>query len=388
MAVRGFHGSYAPEDVTFLLKPIDMEPTDVLVKERKIQSGECHYSEMLSAEHAPSPRYLAVFREAFDRNRRRFARDVCRLARIIDARTPPGPVTLVSLARAGTPVGVLLRRTLTRHMGREARHFSVSIIRDRGIDANALAYILGEAGCAPESLVFVDGWTGKGVIGRELRRAVPAFNARHGVAVSPALHVVADLCGAADAAATGADYLLPSGVLNATISGLISRSVLNARHIGPEDFHGCVYYENLLEHDLSRWFVDELTPDMAAAQRELETAGPVREPSEAERGALRATSAAFVREAMRRHGVRDVNHVKPGIGEATRVLLRRTPDLVLLRDAAAPDVRHLRVLAGEKQAPVIEEPGLPYAAAALIRDVMRGGDGGGTPRPADAPQTF
>ncbi len=374
MAVRGFHGSYAPEDVTFLLKPIVMEPTDVLVKERKIQSGECHYSEMLSAEHAPSPRYLEVFREAFDRNRRRFARDVCRLARIIDARRPRGPLTLVSLARAGTPVGVLLRRTLTRHMGREARHFSVSIIRDRGIDVNALRYILEEADAAPESLIFVDGWTGKGVIGRELRRAVPAFNARHGTAVSPALHVVADLCGAADAAATDEDYLLPSGVLNATISGLISRSVLNARYIGPEDFHGCVYYEALRDDDLSRWFVDELTPDMAIAQRELETAGPVRALSEAARAAARATSAVFVREAMRRYGVREVNYVKPGIGEATRVLLRRTPDLVLLRDASAPDVRHLDVLAGEKQVLVIEEPDLPYAAAALLRDVI--GDGG------------
>lgn len=368
-APEEFHGSYAPEDVTFLLKPIHMEPTDVLDKERKIQSGECHYSEMLSAEHAPSERYLTVFRDAFTRNRRRFALDVCRLARIIAERVPRGPVVLASLARAGTPVGVLLRRTLVRHMGREARHFSLSAIRDRGIDANALRHVLRSTGCAPESVVFVDGWTGKGVINRELQRTVPAFNARYGVAVSSALYVVADLCGAAEAAATDADYLLPSGVLNATISGLVSRSVLNARYIGPEDFHGCVYYEKFQDQDLSRWFVDALTPDMAEAQRTLEEAPPVVPLSVAVREALRARSAVFMEETMRRYGVRDINYVKPGIGEATRVLLRRTPHLVLLRDADAPDVRHLQVLAEEKHVPVVEEPGLPYAAAALIRDL-------------------
>jgi hypothetical protein len=49
---------------------------------------------------------------------------------------------VVSLARAGTPMGALLARAL-RWLGRtDVRHYSISIIRDRGIDENALAFIL------------------------------------------------------------------------------------------------------------------------------------------------------------------------------------------------------------------------------------------------------
>jgi hypothetical protein len=70
-----------------------------------------------------------------------------------------------------------------------------------------------------------------------------------------------------------------------------------------------------------------------------------------------------------RSGVRDPNHVKPGIGEATRVLLRRVPDRVIVRDPDSPDVEHLLVLAQEKGVPVEADAALPYAAAALIKEL-------------------
>ena len=48
-------------------------------------------------------------------------------------------------------------------------HYSVSIIRDRGIDENALHYIYRTH---PEGKIqFVDGWTGKGAISIELTKA-------------------------------------------------------------------------------------------------------------------------------------------------------------------------------------------------------------------------
>ena len=75
---------------------------------------------------------------------------------------------------------------------------------------------------------------------------------------------------------------------------------------------------------------------------------------------------------MRRYGVADVNLVKPGIGEATRVLLRRVPRLLVLREADAPDVAHLAALAEEKQVPVEIDPSLPYHAVSLIRSASDG----------------
>ena len=50
-----FHGSYRAEQVTFLLKPIQLAPiADTAAKEALIQSGQKHYSEMLSPEYPPS----------------------------------------------------------------------------------------------------------------------------------------------------------------------------------------------------------------------------------------------------------------------------------------------------------------------------------------------
>ena len=73
---------------------------------------------------------------------------------MIAARDEPSLPVLVSLARAGTPVGVVLQHILSRHYQQPIAHFSISIIRDRGIDTNALEYIL-QQGFAPEQMVFI-----------------------------------------------------------------------------------------------------------------------------------------------------------------------------------------------------------------------------------------
>ena len=75
---------------------------------------------------------------------------------------------------------------------------------------------------------------------------------------------------------------------------------------------------------------------------------------------------------MAQHGITDVNLVKPGIGEATRVLLRRVPRLLMLRDPAAPDVAHLKVLAAEKSVPLVVDASLPYQAVSLIKSALDG----------------
>jgi hypothetical protein len=58
--------------------------------------------------------------------------------------------------------------------------------------------------------------------------------------------------------------------------------------------------------------------------------------------------------------------VKPGIGEATRALLRRVPERLLLRQDD-DEVRHLRWLAERSRVPVTIDTDLPYRAAVIIR---------------------
>ncbi|MBV2192970.1 MAG: hypothetical protein KUL81_06500 [Azonexus sp.] len=70
--------------------------------------------------------------------------------------------------------------------------FGMGDSRDRGIDANALDTILAR-GARPDSIVFIDGWTGKGVITAELTKAVAEYNRDRGTCISPDIYVLSDL---------------------------------------------------------------------------------------------------------------------------------------------------------------------------------------------------
>jgi hypothetical protein len=334
-----FSGSYDPADVTFLLNPVRLAPTDVAAKETLIQSGRRHYSEMISAEQPPSAEYLRLYREALARSGARLARDVASLAAFLVDRAGGRGIVIASLARAGTPIGVLLLRAL-RAWGHPAVHYSLSIIRDRGIDRVALAYIA--AHHDPADVLFVDGWTGKGAIAGELRRSLTD----RPFGFAPTLAVIADPAGQADIAATQDDYLIASGLLGSIVSGLVSRSILSAETVRPGDFHACVTYPHLARHDLSQQFVETIAP-LAASARPRPIGDHI-----ARRPDLRRACEAMLDDVMTHAGVTDRNRIKPGIAEATRALLRRIPDRLFLRDRADPDVAHLLLLAAHAGVPV------------------------------------
>ena len=170
--------SYLPEDVVLLLKDITglVQPQPTEEREKLIQSGR-HYSEMLPVEYVPTEKYMEVYREALGRYAKQVADAVGVLAdKIIAARGKD--VVLVSLARAGTPIGILIRRFIKGRYGVDVPHYSISIIRGRGIDDNAMKYLLEIY--KPEQLLFVDGWIGKGAILSELEKDVKAYpHVRH-----------------------------------------------------------------------------------------------------------------------------------------------------------------------------------------------------------------
>ncbi|MEA3014748.1 MAG: hypothetical protein QOD42_3293 [Sphingomonadales bacterium] len=347
-----FSGSYDPDDVVFLMQPVALAPTETAAKERLIQSGARHYSEMVPQETVPGEVYLALYRDALARNGARLARDIADLAGALAARAEGRPeIVLASLARAGTPIGALLRRAL-RRLGVAACHYSLSIIRDRGVDGEALRRIA--ARHDPRDIVFIDGWTGKGAIAGELRASLAG--------ASPVLAVVADPAGQADFAATSEDYLIPSGILNAIVSGLVSRSILNDALVGPGDLHACVHHRHLAPHDLSRAFVDAVDT-LAKGEQPRPLAR-----TEAERHEAAAACEALMARLMRDHGVTDRNRIKPGIAEATRAVLRRLPERLLVRDSDDPDVRHLLLLAGDRGLDVGRLPAdCRYRAVTIIR---------------------
>ncbi|MEL6235689.1 MAG: cysteine protease StiP domain-containing protein [Pseudomonadota bacterium] len=376
----GFSGSYAPEDVTFLLKPVGAEAyhqRSAEEKERLIQTGAMHYSEMIAREAPPSPEYLAVFDTALARHGARMARETAALAVSLNAALP-GPITLASLVRAGVPLGVLLTRAL-RALGRDVAHFGISIIRDRGLDLTALQAI--RAARPPAGLVFVDGWTGKGAIAGELEGDL----ATRAPEIAPRLVALADPCGRAWLSASHDDWLIPSGILGGIVSGLVSRTILNDRLVAPGEFHATVRADHLAGWDRSRSFVDALTPPMLAAlaQAAPSSAGPTAQEAkrqdarEAARAKARAAAAETIDRVAARFDIANRNRIKPGIAEATRAVLRRAPERVLIRGTGDPDLAGLETLASERGILLEVDPALvaPYRAITVIR-AMAGRAGG------------
>ena len=355
--------SYPPEEVGWLLQDLSDVTLEAPTEEREeaIQSGGAHYAESLPVEYQPSEQYQELFHAALETTASRLAQAVGAVTEIVLAERSPRPV-LVSLARAGTPVGVLMRRWAHYRHGLELPHYAVSIVRGRGIDANALRYLA--AHHDPHDVVFVDGWTGKGAITRELADAIKEFEASDGITgFDPEIAVLADPGSCVRTYGTREDFLIPSACLNSTVSGLISRTVLRSDLVGPHDFHGAKFYRELAGADVSVDFVD------AVAARFPEVAEAVDAQAKELLSGDRAPTWegwAAVERISEEYGIHDVNLVKPGVGETTRVLLRRVPWKILARQGAGADLDHVRLLAEQRGVPVEEVGELPYTCVGLI----------------------
>ena len=349
--------SYPTEDVRLLLTDITgkLPPMPPEERERLIQSGK-HYSELLPQEYEPLPEYFAEYENGLKLWAKANADAVRTVAEAIWAEKGRGAV-LVSLARAGTPAGVLIKRYIRRKYGVSLPHYSISIIVGKGIDRRAVEYIL--ARHSADGIQFVDGWTGKGTIARTLRQALEEFPLyEYGIGRDRLdrlsdIAVLADPAGICRLCGTHDDLFIPCACLNSVVSGLFSRTVLNGL-IRPEDFHGAVYFGEFRGIDRTNAYI-------AAIEQEM-TFEPAELPQRVNGGGLAET-----REIAAQFGVDDIKLVKPGIGEATRVLLRRVPRLILLRDKESPLTKHLVELAAEKNVEVREYPLRNYHACGIIK---------------------
>lgn len=355
--------SYPPDEVGWLLRDLSDVSLEAPTEEREeaIQAGGAHYAESLPVEYQPSDQYQELFRAALDTSAARIAQAVGAVTELVLAERSPRPV-LVSLARAGTPVGALMRRWAEHRHGLELPHYAVSIVRGRGIDANALRWLA--AHHDPADVVFVDGWTGKGAITRELADAIEEFEASDGITgFDPEIAVLADPGSCVRTYGTREDFLIPSACLNSTVSGLISRTVLRADLVGPNDFHGAKFYRELAGADVSMDFLDAVAARFPDVAHDVDAT--VKELLAADRSPTWEGWAA-VERISEEYEIHDVNLVKPGVGETTRVLLRRVPWKILARAGAGADLDHVRLLAEQRGVPVEEVAELPYTCVGLI----------------------
>lgn len=345
---RSMRTSYKPADCDILLKDITgtMEPLPASKREPLIQSG-IHYSELLPAEYEPSPAYVREYENGL----RLWAKPVADAVRTVSdeiMRRRNGKPVLVSIARAGTPVGVLIKRYIKAKYGADVGHYSISLINGRGIDIRAMRYIL--ARYSPEQIQFVDGWTGKGTILRTLKEAVAAL----GVEIPADLAVLADPAGLCEICGTHEDMFIPCSCLNSVVSGLFSRTVLYGDILDGRDYHGAAYFGELAAKDRTYEFIEAIEREMTFEDSALPDT-------------INGEGYAETQEIAEKFRVKSIGLVKPGIGETTRVLLRRIPELILVRDINSPLTRHLIELAREKGVEVREYPLRRYHSCGIIK---------------------
>jgi hypothetical protein len=357
-------GSYQAKDVLFLLKDLSAIKLEDSIESRelKVQSG-VHYSESLPIEYQPPEAYVELFWKTLHEYKQKVALCIGIVAEQIYLLKGEKTV-LVSLARAGTPVGILIKRYIEMHYHVSVPHYSISIIRDRGIDENALQYIRSEH---PEgNIQFVDGWTGKGAISIELTKACQDYDKKYGILLDDTLAVIADPGYCTTLFGTREDFLIPSACLNSTVSGLVSRTVLNAQYIGKNDFHGAKFYQELLPTDVSNEYIDLITTEFATISEQALEISSQKSHQKIKTGFL---GMEDVKRIQTEFAIESTHYIKPGVGETTRVLLRRVPWKILMRDATSPFVKHILMLAEEKGVEVVEYPELNYLCCGLIKSV-------------------
>ncbi|WP_342511895.1 cysteine protease StiP family protein [Sporosarcina sp. FSL K6-1522] len=354
-------GSYEEEDVTFLLRDISHLVIETKTEEREglIQSGT-HYSEMLPVEYQPTADYISLFHNTLDLYAKRMAIAVGVVAEQIKQKNGLENLVLVSLARAGTPIGVLIKRYLKWNYQVSVPHYSISIIRGRGIDETAIDFIFEHHPQA--SIQFVDGWTGKGAITSELEAACTRYNTHHENQLVADLAVLADPGHCVRIYGTRDDFLIPSACLNSTVSGLVSRTVLNYDFMEKGDFHGAKYYRELADVDVSNLYIDTIEKEFNDVQSAIQA-------SEEDDRTPSWKGQQSVERIQEKFAIDNQHFIKPGVGETTRVLLRRVPWKILVNPTFSNDLTHILMLAKERNVPVEEFTDMSYSCCGIIKEL-------------------
>lgn len=329
--------SYTDDQVEFLLEKFQGELLSVEDKEKRIQSGQAYYGDILSKEEDPEKDYSAIFDNVLINTKEKVAINFLALSnKIMKNKNINEEIVLVSLARAGTPVGVVLKEILTKKYGLNVKHYSVSAIHKYGVDAFALKYILSKHKAS--SLTFIDGWVSQGRITRTLVETLKGEPD-----IDPSLYCISDPSGIQNAVATRQDLLLPSAILNATVSGLVSRTVNN-----PNGFHFVASYEDQIELDRSQLFVETIVNTaLNISVGHFEEILPFEK--------QRPLALSQIREFCSEYNTVEEN-IKIGLGEVSRSLLRRVPKIVIVNEECPDETEHMFWIAKQRGIKIISVP--------------------------------
>jgi hypothetical protein len=344
--------TFRNNDCIYLLKDLSDIIKEVTIEEKEALIAQgVNYSEMISKEYPVSNEINKIFEILLSAKASDLANYTAKICQYLYKQNKENTI-IVSLARAGSPIGALMKRYFKFKYNIDIPHYSISIIRGKGIDENALNHIRENH---PNGIMaFVDGWTGKGSISNELKSAVSKYNISRGTNISSDLVVLADPARIAAIAGTRDDICIPNACLNSTISGLVSRTIHNRLYIGNDDYHGAVRYDNLAYQDLTGYFLNVVASAFYdCASEEM----PVRGAS-----CVDTLKAKLANDFP----LSDIHKVKLSIGESSRALLRRVPYVVLVKNPDNPDLNFVLHLARKKGVEIIQYDTLDYECVTLL----------------------
>jgi hypothetical protein len=340
------HSYTNPNDVILLLKDMTGKVQPVSLEERKkrVENGE-YVRSIIIEEYKISKEYIEIVNSYIDDYIENMAKYVGILAEKL-YEVKGDKLVLVDIVRAGIPIGILIKKYIKKYYNIDIPHYGISLVQ--GLDPNAMKYIINKHGT--DGIQFIDGWTGKGTVAKEIRESAKKYPN-----VDDSLACLSDCINQAKYVGTREDVYIPYSPLNASITGLVSITVKNENYSDENDFHAAIYLDNLENEDQSQDFIDRVSSKFQK-QSTIEVVSNLK---------IDDTEIDKIATLLNK----DKKELNPGINEAARAVLRRELEKLVVSDKNDIDLKALIKLAEYKNVPVVEIKELKgYKAVSVAKD--------------------
>jgi len=131
-----------------------------------------------------------------------------------------------------------------------------------------------------------------------------------------------------------------------------------------KDFHGAKYYKELEDMDVSNLYIERIVTCFENVQSEI-----VRQLQKQSIAPITWEGMKSVQKIQRDFGIENIHFIKPGVGETTRVLLRRIPWKILINPQYIHELEHILLLASEKNVLIEQYSDMSYSCCGLIKEL-------------------
>lgn len=252
-------------------------------------------------------------------------------------------VVLVSLLRAGTLIGILVKRYLKNKYNINVYHYSISVPKD--VNQNEMKYILSKH--KAKDILFIDSWTGKGTTTNKIRNFAEQIEG-----LSSDLAVLSDAINISSFCGVREDIAIPQAPFNACITGLVGIPTSSQKYLNKDDYTGSIYLDYLEKIDITNWYIDLIEEnfdyELCNSDNYEENPIPFEE----------------LDEICMNHKI-ELKELNPGINEAGRALLRRKIKKLLVKDLNDIQILQIKEIA-ELKGIEVEQYNFKYYRAATI----------------------